>query len=89
MFLTEVWRFAMSCALPFTAVATAEKFALTSAAFAGVPGVNVLGTVTGPPVAIETIPIPIAAAAPKKSEVRTVLCLLKTSSRCPTALNPR
>ena len=78
----------MSCAFPLTAVATAEKFALTSAAFAGVPGVKVLGIVTGPLVATEIIPTLIAATAPRKCEVRMVSCFLKTSSRCPIAPNP-
>jgi hypothetical protein len=38
----------MSLALPLTAVATAEKFALTSAALAGVPGVKAFGMLTVP-----------------------------------------
>lgn len=79
----------MSCALAFTAVATAEKFALTSAALAGVPEMNVFGTVTGPPVAFEIIPILIAAVAAAKNDVRMTLCFLKTSCRCSTAPNPK
>ena len=58
----------MSLALPFTAVATAEKFALTSLAFAGVPGVKVLGTVTVPPMTLEKKPMLSAVSA--MSEVR-------------------
>jgi hypothetical protein len=45
---TAFWRVAMSPALPLTAVATALKLALTSAALAGVPGEKELGTVTVP-----------------------------------------
>jgi hypothetical protein len=56
----------MSAALLFTASATAAKFALTSAARAGVPGTNVFGTVTGParaPAAAMTSAAPIATAS--------------------------
>jgi hypothetical protein len=45
---TAVFRVVMSAALPFTPVTMALKLAFTSAAFAGVPELNVLGSVTVP-----------------------------------------
>jgi hypothetical protein len=48
MFCTAVCSAETVCAVWLIAPATTVKFALTSAAFAGVPATKMFGTVTGP-----------------------------------------